>query len=1063
MKSLYKSLTFFLFSILLASLTACMDDPDLGISGDGSLEGEAMVSFDLQGMPLQSAMTRTNGNAVKNVRNLYVLFYKADGEENGQLAYAFTTDGSCGNDVFDKSLFITSTSEEDRGSFSNGSSDWNGSAESKTAKVKTGQVMVNRGKYRIYAVANVDDFSSSSFNSDKISTVEKLRNFTLRWNASDVSKNDGMFGFFTTSSTQGYDPLYEEGPVVSIASNNIELHSWVKRAVSKVTVAFDGTRLNDNVNVYIKKVSIKDIPSTCGLGAKNSPASMDQLITTGEQIVYASEDYETIGTRVSSREPYFPNFTGTTDDASAVNAWRQRVHSEDANALYFFENCQGESTGNPDENGSWKQQTDSNNNGKPDDYDKKIEKDTKTYGSYVEVEAYYTNENFGSQTKGHIIYRFMLGMNTTNDFNAHRNNHYKLTLCFKNNANDVDWHIDYSDQPGIYIPDIIYVSYTYNTASKLPIRVVGQTVSDLSLTINSSNWYPDDSSIPYFKGTTNPTGLPVGFLSLTYDDNPRVGRLAEDFDATLDAPKVQSYWNNQPNNTTRQYIRNGQKVDWADLNSHGYNVSTRTTSEGQTVFEMNIPMFTRPLVIYKICAWTGANPYFSSTRDAKIKLTGTVDGKAFSKDITVKQVRRIENPAGIYRSHNNADPFDVKLMVRNGEGGTHNGGAVSYQPLKSEGAWRAIVYRATTGTTSTTDQSDATAWFNITAGSQRINKVGEYLQGDAGTEINFTYAPNGTIAQNQVRTGIIKVEYNDYTCTHYIFVRQGYAPMQLESGRVYWHSFNLYSANEEVTSPCEAGSQFIRGYLSPAILDSNTAGWGVAVNSLACITNEAGTATGNISVPMANSGSYARKNFSSASRTLTRYNATLTPYRTGRIPSIDEWATLLNEVANAKIDRAYGVLYADGAKATQTNPVDVYGCLHSDVVGGTNGSTARGMRGTFVYNTGSGRNLFFPIGASGYGRRKVGDKGQLQYSFGNTFWSTPLETATRAPLYNLYTNEGAIYWAHSDVRVSGREGFNVDNVNAWDINYKSYDFDYMDSNSNGTPSAYLRLVQDTAP
>lgn len=1065
MKFIYKSLTLILFATLLPVLQACVDEPVYSGADGGNLDGEALVSFDLSGMPLESALTRTPGDAIKSVRNLYVLFYSLDGKngKEGELAYAFTTDAACKNDVFESGMAIESSSQENREDFNPGEADWNGSAEAKTVKVKTSQVLVGRGRYQIYAVANVDDFSSAGFSVESVKTADKLRDYSLKWNAGNVASNDAMFGFFTTASSSGFDVINESAPEIILSSNNVSLHAWMKRAASKVTIAFDGTQLHDNVNVYIKKVSIKDIPLNCKLGAANTPSSVAELIANGEQVVYTSADGKTNETRISSREPYFPNFTGTTDDPNAVSQWRERVHSETANALYFFENRQGKASGNPDANGSWKQQTDNNGNNIPDDRDNGILKDTKTYGSYVEVEAYYTNDNFGQQTEGHIIYRFMLGMNTTDDFNAHRNNHYKLTLCFKNNANDVDWHIDYSDQPGIYIPDTIYVSYTYNTASKLPIRIVGQTVSDLSVTINSSNWYPDDSSIPYYRGTTNPTGLPVGFLSLTYDDTPRVGRLAEDFNATLDAPRVQAYWNNQPNNQTRQYIRNGQKVDWNDLNSHGYRVTTRTTSEGQTVFEADIPMFTRPLVIYKICAWTGANPYFSSTRDAQITLSGTVDGKAFSKKITVKQVRRIENPAGIYRSHNNADPFDVKLMVRSGEGGQHNGGSVSYSPLKSEGAWRAIVYRSTTGTTSSTNQSDASAWFNITAGSQRISRVGEYIQGDAGTEINFTYAPNGTIAQNQVRCGIIKVEYNDYTCTHYIFVRQGYAPMQLEAGRVYWHSFNLYSGNEEVTSPCEAGSQFIRGYFSPAILDSNTAGWGVAVNSLAAITNEAGTTTGNVAMPMANSGSYARKDFNAANRTLSRYDANLTPYRTGRVPKIEEWAYLLDEVANAKVDRAYGVLYGDGARVTQTAPDEVYGCLHSNVVGGTPGQSTRGMRGTFVYNTGSGRNLFFPIGASGYGRRKVGDSGQLQYSFGNTFWSTPLETATRAPLYNLYTNEGAIYWSQNNLHVTGRTGFNVDDVNAWDINYKSYDFDYMDAASNGTPTAYIRLVQDSAP
>lgn len=1050
MKKIFNIYTVICSLVLGVFASSCVDDLSLGNFADYE-EGECNVSFQMQGFPLQEAMTRTSGDAVKTVRNLYVLMYKADGENAGKLVHAFTTDTDCENDVFNKD-FSMETSDADR-------SDMEDTAESSTPKLKTSSVLVSRGRYYIYAVANVDAFSSYDFTSEQISSPEKLKNYSLTWNNSNVAANDAMFGYFTGSSIEGFDVIGEEAPQILLSGDNQTIHAWMKRAVSKVTVAFDASSLRDGVNIYIKKVSVKDIPLNCKLGAENSPSKDSELIATGESIVYSNQPKVTPTTRISSKEPYFPAFSGYTDDETAVAEWREKVHSEKADALYFFENCQGTA---PEGTDGYKQQTDVDGDNIPDDRTNNILKDTKPYGSYVEVEAYYTNDNFGYQTEGNIIYRFMLGMDTKYDFNARRNNHYKLTLKFKNNANDVDWHIDYSDQPGIYIPETIYVSYTYNTASKLPIRIVGQEVSDLSVSINYSNWFPEDSSIPYFTGTTSPTGLSTGFLSLTYDDNPRVGRSDEDFDASKDYAKVKAYWDNQPNNTSRQYIRNGQKVEWSDLNPHGYKVTTRTTSEGDKVFEADIPMFTRPLVIYKICAWTGSNPYYSSEREAEITLSGTVDNQKFERKIKVIQVRRVENPAGIYRRHDNASPFNVTLMEREGEGGLHRGGAVSYSPLVSKGAWRAIVYRSTTGSSSV---NESKAWFNLTAGSQRVSDTGKYIQGDAGTPVAFTYTPNGTVAENVVRCGIIKVEYNDYTCTHYIFVRQGYAPMRLEeeAGKVYWHSFNLYSGNEETTNPCEAGSQFIRGYLAPAILDSNTAGWGEKVNSLQAFTNTAGTSVSNISIPLANSGSYVRKDFQSSNLTLTNNNS-LNPYNKGRIPTIAEWAGLLNEVANAQVDRAYGVLYADGATTTQTMPVEVYGCLHSDVASGNNGFSSKGMRGTFVYNTSLGRNLFFPIGASGYGRRKVGSNGELQYSFGNDFWSTPLENATRAPLYNLYTNEGAIYWAQADLYVGNQPGFNnVTNVNAWDINYKSYDFDFMDSKSNSTPSAFLRLVQDSAP
>lgn len=1061
-------------------MQACVDDP-IASSIPSELEGECTVGFQLRGMPLETAMSRTAGNAVNSIGSLYVLFYPVNG--NGtveELKYAFTTDPSCANDIFTSTLSVASTTSEDRTGFNPGGTEWNGSAESATQKVTTSQVQVRRGNYKIYVAANVGAFSSATLTRASVATPQALRNFSLTWNASNVAANNAMFGFFTESSTQGYDVINEDAPTILLSDNSVTVHAWVKRVASKVTVAFDGSQLNDNVNVYIKKVSIKDIPRTVKLGATNTPSAAGDLIATGEQTVYTTTGGVTNTTRISKREPYFPNFTGYTDDEQDVAQWRNKVHSETANALFFFENAQGKSMGGAngsDPDGSWKQQTDSNGNGIPDDRDTEIHpgidsntgilKDTKAYGTYVEVEAYYTNANFGSQTEGNIVYRFMLGMNTTDDFNAWRNNHYKLTLCLRNNANDVDWHIDYSDQPGIYIPEILYVSYTYNTASVLPIRVVGQTVSNLSITINSANWYPDDSSIPYFTKATNPTGLSTGFLSLTYDENPRVptNRADEAFGAG-DENRVLAYWNNQPNNTTRQYINNGSKVAWSDLDRHGYGVTTRRTSEGQTVVEANIPVFTRPLTIYKWTSWTGANPYYSSRRSGEITISGTVDGQNFSRKIKVQQVRRVENPAGIYRRHDNASPFNVLLMYRNGEGGTH-ATPISYTPLVSDGPWRATIYLSSANG-STTNQTNA--WFTLTTGSQRVSSVGQHIQGDEGSNISFTYTPSGTIAQNQSRFGVIKVEYNNYTCTHYIFVRQGYAPMQLESGGVYWHTFNLYSGAEETTSPCEAGSFFLRGKFSPAILDSNTAGFGQTVTSLAAITNDAGTTTGTVSVPISNTGNNARGNFAAGNRTLSRNNTALNPWTTGRVPTLEEWASLLNENANAQIDRAFGVLYADGATTTQTAPAEVYGCLHSDVANGTAGFTSRGMRGTFVYNTTNGRNFFLPIGAQGYGRRKVGYNngtggtsggGVLQYSFGDTFWSTPLEQERRALLYNLYTNEGAIYWAQSSKTMANSVHSGADN--GWDINYKSYDFDYMESASNQYSACYLRLVQDTAP
>lgn len=1079
MKRIYKCLSFFLAFVLNLALVSCVNE--IFDNGPEDLDGECNVSFELQGLPLQSALTRTAGNAIREVGNLYILFYtkgSAANEADYKLAYAFTTDKECHNDVFSKDHYLEVTSKDDLDrtsgtAFDPGDGEWKGVAESTTKHVKTSEVQVKRGDYAVYVVANVPQFSSAAFSKEDVATVGDLRNYQLTWNADNIAANNAMFGFFTADA-QEYDVINKAAPLIKITSKAITLHAWVKRAVSKVTVAFDGRNLYSGVRVYIKNVKICDIPANCKLGKDNIPVSKDELIEKGEQITYLKEGEEiTDLVRISKEEPFFPDFREgwLAEDPDRVAEWRGIVHAENSKrTLYFFENLQGKGEyTDGDIKGTYKPQTDDIVTGVPDDFTHQVEKDNKPFGTYIEVEAYYQNDNFGTQSEGSIIYRFMLGKNITDDFNAERNNHYKLTLCFNKNANDVDWHIDYSEKIDDYTPKTIYVSYEYNTPSLLPVHFVlegEKKVTDLSVKITVNNWFPDVNTIDYYKGAVEPGGLSTGFLALRYDSKARVDNAEKD-DAAVQM--VENYWNESEENHTRQYIKNGNKVIHSDLgDDSGYKVHTRTNSEGNTVFEAQIPLFTRPLIINKWASWSGANPYYTSTRSAKVSLTGTVGGVPYEKTIDVIQVPRIENPSGIYRMSSNDDEFDVTCMIRtSGEmwkTNSVNGNIVTEEPdvsfkeFNSFGAWRAIIYRSSKG--------DGTPenWFTLTKGAQKADAVGEYIQGDPNTSIKFKYKPKGTIGRNDVRCGVIKVEYNDYTCTHYILVRQGYAPMQLEAGKVYWHTFNLYSGSAEVTHPCDAGSFFIRGHLVPAILDSNTEPFGKSVNTLSALTNVAGTTSGKVNIPILDTGDTKRSNFPTADISLSNNNATYNNWSTGRVPSIEDWSFLKDANSSVQIDKAFGVLYGDGATETQTNPDEVWGCLHADV-NTTTGLVSKGMRGAFVYNERDGRNIFLPIGASGFGRRKVGAGGNgiLMYSYGDdaNLLNFKITTSRRALLRNLNTNEGAIYWAHS--RVNEITDYGGKDANSWDINYKTFDFDYMDATQNGTPACYIRLVQDGPP
>ena len=130
-------------------------------------------------------------------------------------------------------------------------------------------------------------------------------------------------------------------------------------------------------------------------------------------------------------------------------------------------------------------------------------KDHKPYGTYVEVSAIYRNRN--TTSIGKIIYRFMLGQDIHKDYNAKRNTHYKLTLEFHGNGNEADWHIEYDEDPGIYVVSPQYISYLYNKEMQMDVKVVGDIDPDYGLKAMILNGLP---------GNRGATGHPISPLRL---------------------------------------------------------------------------------------------------------------------------------------------------------------------------------------------------------------------------------------------------------------------------------------------------------------------------------------------------------------------------------------------------------------------------------------------------------------------------------------------------------------------------------------------------------------------
>ncbi|MDE5750475.1 MAG: hypothetical protein K2H87_06880, partial [Duncaniella sp.] len=319
------------------------------------------------------------------------------------------------------------------------------------------------GRYKIYAVANYPELTDA-----QCETEETLKSLSFAWNT-DVRQDNKMFGYFTRSDDQastGFD-----APIILVNSKRLDIHAWIKRQVSKVTIAFDPSELKEAVTVYIKSVTIHDIPASCYLGQNNTPDKLDQLIADGETINY----YTSGGADDYTKWLRLQKGTGR----------RGSDHSNNSEALYFFENMQGNYPGQkdylkeqiPDETGT---SIDNPDTGDKEHYTNDF-KDRIPYGTYIEVIAYYVSKNTEKMSSGNIKYRFMLGKDIKYNYDAQRNYHYKLTLKLRGFANEADWHISYTEPtPSLYTPDQYYISYLYGQDINFPVRVVTGDPNNLS-------------------------------------------------------------------------------------------------------------------------------------------------------------------------------------------------------------------------------------------------------------------------------------------------------------------------------------------------------------------------------------------------------------------------------------------------------------------------------------------------------------------------------------------------------------------------------------------------------
>ena len=1082
--------------VLLLVLAGCRDDYFMNEEiGEGSVAMSVTLWFDQEDAALGTTRAEggDEGDAIQNINSLCMLFYDME----GKLVHNYVVKGE--GLVLDPDVSGWNYNLEDNRIDQDKDEQGNLFEDDKTGTAIFKLSPIKRGRYYIYAVANMGDLSNYK---EAIQTRAGLKAIPLQWDIENIANNSEMFGVFSLTP----DRNAQDEPV-TINSPGIQLHSWVRRAASKVTVAFDGSELYDDVQIYIENITIKDIPKTCALGNPNTPGLASDEVFDLSDYYKKPEEWKP---KMSARAERYTIPNGLFKEGKTIKIQElpenlqvltpenylhvcnvkhrylgkgnegdsqsivTNTHSHRARSLFFYENMQGR--------GKLKYQSVDNGNTiwKPEP-DEEVEdsgwKDEKAYGTYVEVTGHYrctaVNEHVGS---GDIKFRFMLGQDIDDDYNAIRNTHYKLTLRFKGYGNDADWHVDYNEPPGIYVTTPQYISYLYNKDMNATVKVVGEMKKGYKLVAKilakSAKSYgiagrpsgEDDEVDPEFtgwkpwgNGTTAFPWVADGFYYMgeIYNDGPWNSFLSLRKTSVVKIEKPEwedkaswqidavdaSYYNYQyykgmidgKDRGKREYM-------WSENGAGGDDIDGRYTvvSKGsEHIF--TIPLYTRAKELVTKTGFTGNNPYVAYPRKEKIKFI-IVDGNGNQVGdpayLDMIQVRRIENPKGVWRSAGRKDDFHVTLMRLPKED------EPSYVTFKSEGAWRAEIMEGGDDFITLEATSEGSGGI-VNTNSKRIEGASEHL-------IDFKIKFNGTIKETEVRCAIVCIRYHNYTCEHYIFVRQGYAPITLDGNaesdtNPAWTSFNVYrfDANNKpvyTNSPLEEGSLFRRGNYT-AILSSNNERSGFKFGE---------GPDGNFKVLEKGKTEESELSWQQLQPSLTN-NILVSEWSIvgehERIAKIEDFYTLESTSIHSNINKGYGVLYGDGATETQSSVEMALGYDRGE----DPESSKKGMRGCFVYNTNNGRNIFFPVGKSGYGRRigspdtksDPNDKvGRLRYAGRSDYYTkndTPGNIKYLPLFYDLFKRPGAIY--HCRNRLLRSEIKNVKESSAFDINYFTMGFE----------------------
>lgn len=1091
MKAIFRHILPVLLLPLL--LTGCYDDTFDDFRNPGEYpEGETLVQMRVDFMPFstQEVGTRAqNGAMLDSINDLCVVAFDSE----GKLMEGFPVEITDAHE-----LKIVKQPRKDSDASSGKKDDDDKETYQATFKLK-----VPYGRYYIYGVANLGYCDKNGNRVKK--TIDELRDGGKYFDAmqkgreeflkvqtgfdeNNYRNNGEMLGYFTDGEKSSPGTSAEMNDrTVDVNRPNMTLHSWLRRCASKVTIDFDGTGLNDKVTIYIRRATIHDIPTSCAIGKPNSPQSMDLLYTHKKADYRPDELGDHIDFGEGTEYSGWPKITKQTPYIMEGSE-RKSLHDYNSPSLFLYENMQYDGT----QDKNFKEQ-EVDGNGYVIGTDKK---DSMPYGSYIEVEAYYVRQLLNNEkSEGKLIYRFMLGKDTKLNFDVERNYHYKLTMCPRGYGNDVDWHIEYLEDKTFEYKDPYYVSYLYNHDSTLRFRYKppqGETVTKIEAEIVGNNWWPDDKGARYFDKAVNDQSPltdvnnsdpmdPQSYTKNRYKDNQGIWRtrylgngflsLRETGETVIKTEMTSnSGFNYKPDESTSPSayindnyfygVKTNQYTKSIDRSRRTYSFDESNpdpTNTGREKYEcelrpdgaymFNLPMFTRAKSLVKTTGYSGNNPYEGSSRTAYVKVTVHLSkSQPQTQILRVKQVPRITNPKGIYRRSGNNENFHVVLTERNGDEGA------TFSPLQSDGPWMAEV---------------------ITKDANFINLNGRSTIKGSDGQVSFNVRFNKMNRDDKVRNAVIRVRYHNYSCVHLIFVRQGYSAQAVEETGILWHTNNLvYDGVDEGLDPRDEGSLFKFGNLIQPIDAHCNIYDNVPVGMYA--------EWGNFGFrPKYDITKYdkAKNELSYTPNELSWSDITSEDYKSGfsKDSGVAEMWDFQKLYSNQHVEQAFGVLYADGATTTQMTVRDAYGYCRYDAPADR---VKRGMCGVFVYYWDrekpevelNSKNIFFPIGRSGYGHRKhydnAGSGGILRYASANR--NDYFDYPYTAPLfYDLSRRKGAVYYSRTvddavpdvngDILVQSGVTYGAMGL---DLNFFNFDFNSITRSNlkDGADACFVRRV-----